>query len=182
MAFSSVNRHGQNTKCMKRSEATPNIFLPGHIARALIQVTSAWAVYPRINVRQGKNSGWATTRAKAFLPGHLPWLAWCSAATDSIGFVPTLSVLLQFYRFCFCSIGFAPTHSGLLLFYRFCSYSIGFVPILSVLLLLYRFCSYSIGFVLTLSVLLLLYRFCSYSIGFVLTLSVLFLFYRFYSY
>src|SRR5688572_14563739 len=118
MAFSSVNRLGQNTKCMKRGneQRRRQTFFNQSIARAVIQVTSAGAVYPQIKVRQGKNSGWAATRAKGFF-------TWCSAATDSIGFVPILSVLL--------------------LFYWFCSYTLGFAPILWVLFLLSRFCSYS---------------------------------------
>src|SRR5688572_449231 len=98
-------------------------------------------MFGRAKILAGQRPG-----AKAFLPGHLPWLAWCSAATDSIGFIPILSVLLLPSRFCSYSLGFVPSLSVLLLFYRFCSYSIGCVPIPSVLFHLSRCCSYSLGF------------------------------------
>src|SRR5688572_20375197 len=44
-----------------------------------------------INSRQEKNSGRATTRAKAFLPGHLPWLALVYSAAVHCSEVPLRS-------------------------------------------------------------------------------------------
>jgi len=57
--------------------AAPDNFCDQGIARAVIQITSAGAIYVWTNSGQGRNSDRASTRVKSFLPGHLPW---CSAA------------------------------------------------------------------------------------------------------
>jgi len=55
--------------------AAPDIFFSQGITRAITQVTSAGAVDAPNKFLAGQKFWQATTRAKAFSPGDLPWHA-----------------------------------------------------------------------------------------------------------